>query len=70
MWGPDVHKINGPTALAALAAAAAVVYAFGQFITATALESPAAKRTYPHNGLEKALGGGPGATAEEADVEE
>lgn len=70
MWGPDVHKVSGPKALGALALAAVIIYGFGQFISANTLDLRAARRTYPHNGLEKALGGSIGARKEEDDVEE
>ncbi|KAI9639762.1 uncharacterized protein MKK02DRAFT_40087 [Dioszegia hungarica] len=57
MWGPDVHKISGGTAVLSLIAAFSAVGAFAYFLTATRIQRPVAAREYPYGGLEKELGG-------------
>ncbi|KLT43981.1 hypothetical protein CC85DRAFT_284023 [Cutaneotrichosporon oleaginosum] len=69
MWGPDVHKIGGGPALVALLSALGLVGVFGWFVSQNTLPLQAARRTYPHGGLEKALGGY-AARKEEDEVEE
>lgn len=69
MWGPDVHKIGGGPALLALLSALGLVAAFGWVVSENTLPLVAARRSYPHGGLEKALGGFP-ARKEADDIED
>ncbi|KAL7421825.1 hypothetical protein Q5752_003596 [Cryptotrichosporon argae] len=56
MWGPDVHKTSGPSALAQLSGAFALIGVFSYLLYKTRPQRPVAARTYPYGGLEKELG--------------
>jgi NADH dehydrogenase (ubiquinone) 1 beta subcomplex subunit 8 len=70
MWGPDVHAIGPGTALLQIGVAASLLGVFAYVIYNHNLTSPAAPRSYPYNGLEKALGGINAARAEEPEIDE
>jgi len=57
MWAPDVHKKPAHLAAAQFALASGVMAAFALLLYTVGTEAPAAKRTYPYDGLVKELSG-------------
>ncbi|KAH8086904.1 hypothetical protein HD553DRAFT_282789 [Filobasidium floriforme] len=57
MWSPDAHPMPASWALTQMIMAFTTMAGFGYLVYLTKMESPAAKRSYPYNGLEAELGG-------------
>ncbi|KAI9492064.1 hypothetical protein BDB00DRAFT_830040 [Zychaea mexicana] len=56
VWAPDLHTYSPYKALAQLGLAGGLIAGFAYFIYNTYPEPPAAKRTYPYDGLKAELG--------------
>ncbi|RXK36922.1 hypothetical protein M231_05824 [Tremella mesenterica] len=70
MWGPDVHRISGGSALMQLGLAFSLIGLFAYGLSITRPQRPVAQRTYSYGGLAVELGGNAIARAEEDGMDE